>query len=148
MEHLAAKDQVPPRSVQSGNKVRFGNPSFLCKGYPQFLLDTCPLRYVSATPAELIGFTLVCVLTSTRSAAHLLRPSSGSPEPSCTYTQDFYFWRMPEHDAAIQLNLAPSRQEVKQRNNNTTSDYFLKIKHSVLTPAHKSQKRDKHKLFC
>ena len=24
----------------------------------------------------------------------------------------------------------------------------FKIKHSVLTPAHKSQKRDKHKLFC
>ena len=28
------------------------------------------------------------------------------------HNQDFYIWRMPEHDAAIQLNLAPSRQEV------------------------------------
>ena len=29
-----------------------------------------------------------------------------------------YFWWMPEHDTAIQLNLARSRQEVKRRNNN------------------------------
>ena len=34
--------------------------------HPQFSLDTCQLRYVSATPAELIGFTLVYVQTSTR----------------------------------------------------------------------------------
>ena len=26
----------------------------------QFPLDTSPLRYVSATPAEQLGFTLVC----------------------------------------------------------------------------------------
>ena len=31
---------------------------------------------------------------------------------------------MPEHDAASQLNLAPSRQEVKDRNNHITSSYF------------------------
>ena len=34
------------------------------------------------------------------------------------------FWRMPEHDAAIQLNLAPSRQEVKHRKHNMPSTYF------------------------
>ena len=49
-----------------------------------------------------------------RCTAYLLHPSSGSPEPS---TQDFYFWQMPEHNAAIQLNSARSRQEVKHRNN-------------------------------
>ena len=40
-------------------------------------------------PAEQIRYTLVNVLIKTRSAAlHI-----------CD-TQDFYFWRMPEHDAA------------------------------------------------
>ena len=52
-----------------------------------------------------------------RCAAYLLRPSSGSPEPSGTDMQDFYIWQMPEHDTAIQLNLAQSRQEVKCQNN-------------------------------
>ena len=37
--------------------------------------------------------------------------------PSRADTQDFYFWRMPEHDTAIHLNLARSRQEVKCWNN-------------------------------
>ena len=54
---------------------------------------------------------------------------------------------MPEHDAAIQLNLPPIRQEVKRQITNCIRLPF-KIKHSVLTPTHKSQKRDKHKLFC
>ena len=40
--------------------------------------------------------------------------SSDSPEPSGTDTQDFYFWRMPEHDAAVQLNFTPSRQKVTE----------------------------------
>ena len=39
---------------------------------------------------------------------------------------DIKIWRMPEHDAASQLNLAPSRQEVKHRNNNITSGYISK----------------------
>ena len=34
---------------------------------------------------------------------------------SATDKQDFYFCWMSEHDAAIQLNLAPSRQEVTHR---------------------------------
>ena len=54
---------------------------------------------------------------------------------------------MPEHDAAIQLNLAWSRLVVKLRNNNNIRLLF-KIRHSVLTPAHTSHKRDKHRLFC
>ena len=45
---------------------------------------------------------------------------------SGTDNQDFFIWRMPEHDAAIQLNLAPSRQEVKHWNNIITSGYFSK----------------------
>ena len=51
---------------------------------------------------------------------------------------DLHFWWMLEHNAVIHLNLALSRQEVRHRNNNMTSGF--------LTPAHKSQKRDKHKL--
>ena len=31
--------------------------------------------------------------------------------------EDFYLSRMLEHDAAVQLNLTRSRQEVKRRNN-------------------------------
>ena len=109
-----------------------------CNG--QFPLDTSPLRYVSAMSEEEIGFTLVYVLIPTRSTAlHIcLRPSSGTPEPSGTDTQDFYFCRMPEHDATIQLNLARSRQEVKCQNNkqcpvtfqNTTSTQISKKRHT------------------
>ena len=55
-----------------------------------------------------------CVnLHQVRCAVYLLCPSSGSTEPTGTDMQDFYLWRMLEHDAAIQLNLARSRQEVK-----------------------------------
>ena len=84
------------------------------QGYPQFPLDTCLQRSVSSTPAEMIGFTSVYVSISSRSGA--LRICSGSTEPSGADTQDFCFWRMPEHHAAIQLNLAWSRQEVKRQN--------------------------------
>ena len=51
---------------------------------------------------------------------------------------------MPEHDAAIQLNLARSRQEVMCRYNNTIRLLF-KIKPSVLT--HISQKRQRQALL-
>ena len=45
---------------------------------------------------------------------------------SATDKEDFYIWRMLEHDAAMRLNLAPSRQEVKYQNNNIISGYFSK----------------------
>ena len=79
------------------------------------LLDTCPLRYVSATPAEQIHFTLVYVSIPTRSSA--LRICSGGLQTAGADMLDFYIWQMPEHNAAIQQNLAPSRQEVKNQNN-------------------------------
>ena len=69
--------------------------------------------------------------------------SSGSPEPSRTATQDLYVWRMPEHNAALQLNFALSRQEVMRRNSNITTGYFSKWN----TPCW-HLKKDKHKLFC
>ena len=50
--------------------------------------------------------------------------SSGSPKATGTNTKDICSWRMLEHDAAIQLNLAPNRQEVTHRNNNMTSGYY------------------------
>ena len=37
--------------------------------YSQIPLNMSPLCYISATPAEVIGFTLVCVLIPTRSGA-------------------------------------------------------------------------------
>ena len=42
------------------------------------------------------------------------------------YVGLLYVCRMVEHDAAIQLNFAPRRQEVKRQNNNVTSGYFSK----------------------
>ena len=39
---------------------------------------------------------------------------------------DFYIWWMPEHIVAIQVNLAPSRQDVEHRNNKITSGNFSK----------------------
>ena len=50
---------------------------------------------------------------------------------SGTDNQDFCTWWMLKHDAAIQLNSAPSRQEVKHRNNNIR--LLFKIKHPLLT---------------
>ena len=66
--------------------------------------------------------------------------SSGSPEPSGTDTLDFYIWRMPEHDTAIQLNLALSTDR-KSRTVTTIYNIRLlfKIKYSMLSPAHKSR---------
>ena len=72
------------------------------------------LRLCHASGADTFHFSQCVNPHQVRCAAYLLCPSSGSPEPSGTDTQDFYIWRMPEHDAAIQLNLAPSRQEVKR----------------------------------
>ena len=84
-----------------------------------FPLDTCLLHYVSIMLAELMGFifTLVYVLTTTRSAA--LRVCSVQLRQSGAlrnrYAGFLYIWRRPEHEAAIQLNFAPSRQEVKRQ---------------------------------
>ena len=66
---------------------------------------------------------------------------------SGTDDQDFYIWRMPEHDAAIQLNLAPSRQQVKHRNNNITSGYFQNKTLCVDTSTHISKKRQTQALL-
>ena len=71
------------------------------------------LRHASG--ADMFHFSLCVNPHQVCCAAYLLRPSSGSPEPSRTDTQDFYIW----YDAAIQLNLAPSRQEVKRENEST-----------------------------
>ena len=88
-----------------------------------------------------VNFHLVCC------AAYLLCPSSGSLKPSGTDMQDCQFWRMPEHDVAIQLNLAPSGQEVTHRKQKYSIRSLFKIKHPMLIQAHQSQKRDKYKLF-
>ena len=70
-----------------------------------------------------------------------------SPEPSATYTQEFYFWRMAEHDAAIQLNLAPSRHEVKRWNNKQHPVTFQNKTHRVDTSAQISRKRQTQALL-
>ena len=74
-------------------------------------------RLRHASGADTFHFSLCVNPHQVCCAAYLLRPSSSSPEHSSTDSQDLYIWPMPEHDAAIQLNLALSRQEVKHRNN-------------------------------
>ena len=69
------------------------------------------LRHASG--ADRFHFNLCDNFHQVRCAAFLLCPSSGSPEPSGTDTQDFYFWRMLDHDRAIHLNLAPSRSQAR-----------------------------------
>ena len=75
------------------------------------------LRLRHASGADTFHFSHCVNPHQVRCAVYQLRPSSSSPEPSGTDTQDFYFWRMLEHDAEMQMNLAWSRQEVKRRNN-------------------------------
>ena len=105
-------------------------------GYVSIVLSLC-----HACGADTFHFSQCVNPHQVRCSAYLLHPSSGSLEPSGADTQDFYFWRMLEHNAAIQLYLAWSRQEVKRRNNTQHPVTFQ-------TPAHESQKREKHKLFC
>ena len=60
-------------------------------------------RYVSAIPADRFHSSLCVNFHQGHWAAYLLQPNSGSQKSHKADTQDFYFWRMPEHDAAIQL---------------------------------------------
>ena len=95
------------------------HPLQRCKLNPEIIPDACPLDYASTKPVEQIGFTLVYVLTSTRLAAlHIC---------SSLLQQSEALWnKYTGHDAANQLNLATSRQEVMHWNNNMTSGYFSK----------------------
>lgn len=85
--------------------------------------DTCLLRYVPATPEELIGFNLVFVLPSTRYGA--LRICSVQLRQSKALWHK-YTGLLFLADAAIQQNVAQSRKDVTHRNNNMTSGYFSK----------------------
>ena len=100
-----------------------------------------------ACRADAFHFSLCVNPHQVRYAAYLLRPSSGSPEPSGTDTQDFYLWWMPEHDAAIQLNLAQSRQEVKRRNNKQHPVTFQNKTLRVDTSTQISKKRQSQALL-
>ena len=64
-----------------------------------------------------------------------------------SYAGLLYIWRMPEQDTAIQLNLAPSRQEVKHRNNNITSGYLQNESLCVDTSTQISTKRQTQALL-
>ena len=88
------------------------------------------LRLRHTIGADRLHFSLCVNPHQVRCAAYLLRPHSGSPEPYGIDMQEFYIWQMLEHDAAIQLHLAPSRQEGKHRNNKQHPLLF-KIKHSL-----------------
>ena len=77
--------------------------------------------------------------------AYLLCPSSGSPQPSGTDMQDLYFWRMPEHDTAIQPNLAQSRQEVKRWNN---IQLLFKIKKLCVDTSTQISKKRQPQALC
>ena len=101
-------ERAPPPTLSPGCMMVRPSPP-ISTGYV-----SAALRLHHASGADTFHFSQCVNHHQVRRAAYPLRPSSGSPEPSGTDTQDFYIWRMPEHDAAIQLNLAPSRQEVKR----------------------------------
>lgn len=90
------------------------------KVYFQWIRVRC---VTSAAPVELIGFTFTLkayVLPSSHSTVLCI-----CPVPALgVWSPLEHTWWMPGRDAAIQLNFAPNRQEVKQRNNNKTSGYF------------------------
>ena len=72
------------------------------------LLPLDSTRYVSTalrlhhtSGADRFHFSLCVNFHQVLCAVYLLHPSSGSPEPSGIDTQDFCFWWMLEHDAAI-----------------------------------------------
>ena len=101
----------------------------------------------NASGADTFHFSQCVNPHQVRCSAYLLRPRSGSPEPSSTDTRDFYIWRRQEHNAAIQLNLARSRQEVKYRNNKQHPVTFQNITLRVDTSTQISQKRQTQALL-
>ena len=71
-----------------------------------------PLRHGQSN----LCFTLAYVCTSTGSTCASTPLQLLRSDPCVADTQGFYFCRMPEHGALIQLNLAQSRQKVTYRN--------------------------------
>lgn len=77
-------------------------------------------------------FHLICVLSIRLrcgaqyvcTAASHIYCSSGTLDPSTADAQDFYFCRIPEHDASIEPDSAHSRQEVRHQNNIKTPPFF------------------------
>ena len=81
-------------------------------------------RLRHASRAGTLHFSQCVNHRKVRCSAYLLHPSSGSPETFITDMQDSYIWQM--HDAAVQVNLARSRQEVKHQNNKQHPDKISK----------------------
>ena len=100
-------------------------------------------------PAEQIRFTLVNVSIPSRSAALRISsvpaPAVWSPPVQIRRTSiSGGCWSMTQ-----QFNWILHRADRKSRTKITNNIRLLfKIKQSMLTPAQKSQNRDKHKLFC
>ena len=107
----------------------------------------CPLRCVSATPAELIRFTWVNVSIPTRSAAlricSIPAPAVRSPPRRTSISGRCH----TTHNAAIQLNSARSRQEVKHRNNKQHPVTFQNKTLRVDTSTQISKKRQTQALL-
>ena len=104
--------------------------------------------YVSAA-FRLIGFTLVYVLISTRFGVLRICMSQlrQSEALQSRYTRPLF---LADAGARRSNSAEFSTEQIgsqawKQQYN---IQLFFKIKHSMLTPAHKSQKRDKHNFFC
>ena len=104
--------------------------------------DMRPLPYISATPAELIGFTQCVNFHQARcfSALSQLRQSEAFQHEytgllflvdGCSNSAEFSTEQTGSHTLQQQYNIR----------------LLFKITHSVLTLAHKSQKGDKHRLF-
>ena len=112
-------------SVQHINNVELT----LEEHYPSIPPETYPVRLCSVT-APLIGITLVYVLTFTVSAAYL-QISRTSIFGRCSNSAQFSTKQTGSHTPKQQHNIR----------------ILFKIKHSLLTQAQKSTKRDKYKLY-
>ena len=117
-------------------------------------MDAISTGYVSAAlrlrhASRADGFTLVSVLTSSRSTAlHICSVQLlQSRILQNRYTGLLYLADVGarrSNSAEFSTEQTGSQAQKQQYN----IWLLFKIKHSVLTPAHKSQKRDKHKFFC
>ena len=117
------------------------------KTSPLIPSDMCLLHYGSTSGADRFHCSLCVNFHQVCCAAYLLCPSSGSLEPSEADTQSFYFWQMPEPQCSNSAKFSTEKTGNHAPEQQHNIWLLFKIKHSMLMPAQKSLKRDKHKLF-
>ena len=85
----------PNRQIQTGPAYFGEHHSLVPEIQLEHLLQPISTGYISAACVSATPFSQCVNPHQVRCTAYLLCPSSGSPEPSGTDTQDSYIWRMP-----------------------------------------------------